>query len=131
MGCNVDERLSRMDWGIDNESQEEVEGDQDIETQEPEQGPSTEALSSQITPEEPKSLAWYFEKAIKENKEWATFDPKTWEEWMNRNITPSAEYDDYIKKNTQVNNLNLIPCPDFWKICDEPENNKRYIWKKI
>ncbi|MBW0572693.1 hypothetical protein O181_112408 [Austropuccinia psidii MF-1] len=114
-----------MDWGIDNESQEEVEGNQDVETQEPEQGPSTEALSSQITQEEPKSLAWYFEKAIKENKEWAAFDPKKWKEWINRNIPPSTEYDDYIKKNTQVNNLKLIPCPDFWKICDEPENNKR------
>ncbi|MBW0565028.1 hypothetical protein O181_104743 [Austropuccinia psidii MF-1] len=77
MECNLDERLSIMDRGIENEPQEEVEGDQEVETQEPEQGPSTEALSNQIKPEEPKSLAWYLDKAIKENKEWATFDPKT------------------------------------------------------
>ncbi|MBW0587129.1 hypothetical protein O181_126844, partial [Austropuccinia psidii MF-1] len=105
--------------------------DQEVETQEPEQGPSTEALSNQIKPEEPKSLAWYLDKAIKENKEWATFEPKNWEEWINRNLPPSSEYDDSIKdKNPQVNNLSLSPCPDVWKIDDEPENNKRYIWKK-
>ncbi|MBW0587506.1 hypothetical protein O181_127221, partial [Austropuccinia psidii MF-1] len=120
-----------MDRGIENEPQEEVEGDQEVETQEPEQGPSTEALSNQIKSEEPKSLAWYLDKAIKENKEWATFDPKKWEEWINRNLPPSSEYEDYVKnKNPQVNNLSLSPCPDFWKIDDEPENNKSYIWKQ-
>ncbi|MBW0524610.1 hypothetical protein O181_064325 [Austropuccinia psidii MF-1] len=112
-------------------SKEEVEGDQEVETQEPEQEPSTEALSNQIKPEEPKSLAWYLDKAIKENKEWATFDPKRWEEGKTRNLPPSSEYDDYIKnKNHQVNNLILSPCPDFWKIDDESENNKAYIWKR-
>ncbi|MBW0582107.1 hypothetical protein O181_121822 [Austropuccinia psidii MF-1] len=131
MECNLDERLSIMDRGIENEPQEEVEGDQEVETQEPEQGPSTEALSNQIKSEEPKSLAWYLDKAIKENKEWATFDPKKWEEWINRNLPPSSEYEDYVKnKNPQVNNLSLSPCPDFWKIDDEPENNKSYIWKQ-
>ncbi|MBW0512009.1 hypothetical protein O181_051724 [Austropuccinia psidii MF-1] len=80
MECNLDERLSIMDRGIENEPQEEVEGDQEVETQEPEQGPSTEALSNQIKSEEPKSLAWYLDKEIKENKEWATFDPQKWEE---------------------------------------------------
>ncbi|MBW0460676.1 hypothetical protein O181_000391 [Austropuccinia psidii MF-1] len=76
MECNVDARLSIMDEGIENAPQEEVEGDQEVETQEPEQEPSTEALSNQIKPEEPKSLAWYLDKAMEENKEWATFDPK-------------------------------------------------------
>ncbi|MBW0570742.1 hypothetical protein O181_110457 [Austropuccinia psidii MF-1] len=120
-----------MDRGIENEPQEEVEGDQEVETQEQEQGPSTEAQSNQIKPEEPKSLAWYLDKAIKENKEWATFDPKKWEEWINRNLPPSSGYDYYIKKkNPQVKNLRLSPCPDLWKIDDEPENNKSYIWKQ-
>ncbi|MBW0585942.1 hypothetical protein O181_125657 [Austropuccinia psidii MF-1] len=131
MECNLDERLSIMDRGIENEPQEEVEGDQEVETQEPEQGPSTEALSNQIKPEEPKTLAWYLDKAIKANKEWATFDPQKWEEWINRNQSPSSEYEDYVKnKNPQVKNLSLSPCPDFWKIDDEPEKNKRYIWKQ-
>ncbi|MBW0575076.1 hypothetical protein O181_114791 [Austropuccinia psidii MF-1] len=131
MECSVDEILSIMDRGIDNKPQEELEGDQEVETQEPEKGPSTEALSNQIKPEEPKSLAWYLDKAIKENKEWATFDPKKWEEWINRNLPPSREYKDYVKnENTQVSNLSLSPCPDFWKIYHEPENNKRYIWKQ-
>ncbi|MBW0562070.1 hypothetical protein O181_101785 [Austropuccinia psidii MF-1] len=77
--CNLDVRLSIMDRGIDNEPQEEVEGDQEVEAQKPEEGPSTEAISNQNKKEEPKSLAWYLDKAIKENKEWATFDPKKWE----------------------------------------------------
>ncbi|MBW0589476.1 hypothetical protein O181_129191 [Austropuccinia psidii MF-1] len=29
-----------------------------------------------------------------------------------------------------MNNLSLSSCPDFWKIDDEPEKNKRYIWKE-
>ncbi|MBW0532537.1 hypothetical protein O181_072252 [Austropuccinia psidii MF-1] len=107
------------------EPQEEKEGDQEVETQKPEKRPSTEALSNQTKPEEPKSLAWYL------NKEWATFDSKTQEELTNRNLPPSSEYDDYIKdKNPQVKNGSLSPCPEFWKIDDEPENNKRYIWKQ-
>ncbi|MBW0557980.1 hypothetical protein O181_097695 [Austropuccinia psidii MF-1] len=117
-----------MDRGIENEPQEEFEGNQEVETQEPEHGPSTESLSNQIKPEEPKSLAWYLDKEIKENKEWATFDPKRWEGCINMNLPPSSKYDDFIKnKNLQVNNLNLIPCPEFWKIYDEPEKNKSYI----
>ncbi|MBW0592551.1 hypothetical protein O181_132266 [Austropuccinia psidii MF-1] len=84
--------------GIENEPQEEVERDQEVETQKPELVPSTESLSNQIKPEEPKSLALYLGKAIKENKEWTTFDPKKWEEWINRNLPPSSEYDDYVKK---------------------------------
>ncbi|MBW0532180.1 hypothetical protein O181_071895 [Austropuccinia psidii MF-1] len=99
MECNLDERLSIMDRGLENEPQEEVEGDQEVETQEQEQGPSIEALSNQIKLTEPKSLAWYLDKAIKENKEWATFDPKKWEEWINRNLPPSSEYEEYVKKN--------------------------------
>ncbi|MBW0540471.1 hypothetical protein O181_080186 [Austropuccinia psidii MF-1] len=78
MELNLGEGLSIMDSGIENEPQEEVEGDQKVETQNPEQVTSTEALSNQIKPEEPKSLAWYLDKAIKENKEWATFDPRKW-----------------------------------------------------
>ncbi|MBW0531042.1 hypothetical protein O181_070757 [Austropuccinia psidii MF-1] len=89
-----------MHRGIENESQEEVEGDQEVEAQEPEQGLSTEALSNQIKSEEPKSLAWYLDKAIEENKEWATFDPKKLEEWINRTLPPSNKYDDYIKNKT-------------------------------
>ncbi|MBW0543349.1 hypothetical protein O181_083064 [Austropuccinia psidii MF-1] len=42
--CNVDETLSIIDKGIENVPQEEVEGDQEVETQEPEQGHSPEAL---------------------------------------------------------------------------------------
>ncbi|MBW0538641.1 hypothetical protein O181_078356 [Austropuccinia psidii MF-1] len=86
-----------MDRGKDNQSREEVEGDQEVETQDPEQGPSTEALSNQIKPEDARSLDWYLDKAIKENKKWATFDTKKWDEWINRNLPPSSEYDDYIK----------------------------------
>ncbi|MBW0497772.1 hypothetical protein O181_037487 [Austropuccinia psidii MF-1] len=131
MECNLDERLSIMDKGIENEPQEEVERDQEVETQELKQGPSTEEKSSQITPEEGKSLAWNLEKALKENKEWATFDSKRWEEWINRNPPPSIEYDDYIKnKKPQANSLSLSPFPDSWKIDDEAEKNKRYIWKQ-
>ncbi|MBW0551536.1 hypothetical protein O181_091251 [Austropuccinia psidii MF-1] len=87
-----------MDRGMENEPQEEVEGNQEIETQDPEQRPFTEALSSQITPEEPKSLAWYLDKVIEENKEWDIFDPKRWEEWMKKDLPPSSEYDYYIEK---------------------------------
>ncbi|MBW0541701.1 hypothetical protein O181_081416 [Austropuccinia psidii MF-1] len=120
-----------MDRGIENEPQEEVEGDQEVETQEKEQGPSKEALSNQITPEELKSLAWYIDKEIKENKEYTTYDPKKWEKWINPNLPPLSEYDDYIKNQKhQVKNLSLSPFPNFWKIDDEPENNKRYIWKQ-
>ncbi|MBW0575427.1 hypothetical protein O181_115142 [Austropuccinia psidii MF-1] len=120
-----------MDRGIENEPQEEVEGDQEVETKKPEQGPSTKALSNQIKPEEPKSLAWYLDKAINEKKEWATFDPKKWEKWINRNIPPSSEYKYYFNnKSPQINNLSLSKFSDFWKIDDEPENNKRYIWKQ-
>ncbi|MBW0572620.1 hypothetical protein O181_112335 [Austropuccinia psidii MF-1] len=78
---------------IENKPQEEVKCYQEVE-----QGPSTEALSSQITPEEPKLLSWYLDNAIKENNEWDTFDPKKGEEWSNINLPPSSEYDDYIKK---------------------------------
>ncbi|MBW0554971.1 hypothetical protein O181_094686 [Austropuccinia psidii MF-1] len=88
MECNLDERFSIMGRGIETEYQEEVEGDQEVETQEQEQGLSTEALSNQIKPEELKSLAWYLDKEIKENKEWATFDHKTWEEWISRILPP-------------------------------------------
>ncbi|MBW0561810.1 hypothetical protein O181_101525 [Austropuccinia psidii MF-1] len=88
MECNLDERLSIMDRGIENESQEEVEGDKEVEERESEQGSMTEALSNKIKLEEPESLAWYLDKAIIENKEWATFDPKKWEEVMNRNLPP-------------------------------------------
>ncbi|MBW0562006.1 hypothetical protein O181_101721 [Austropuccinia psidii MF-1] len=126
MECNLDEILSIIDRGIEHEPQEEVEGEQ-----EPEQGLSTEELSSQLTPEETKSLAWYLDKEIKENREWATLDPKNWEEWVNRTQLPSSGYNDYIRNtNPQVNNLRLSPSADFWKIDDEPENNKRYIWKE-
>ncbi|MBW0587236.1 hypothetical protein O181_126951 [Austropuccinia psidii MF-1] len=119
MECNLDERLSIMDRGIENESQEEVEGDQEVGTQEPEQGSSTKAIPNQIKSEEPKSLVWYLDKEINKNKEWATFDPKTWEEWINRNLPPSSEYEDYVKnKKPQVNNLSLSTCPDLWKIDD-------------
>ncbi|MBW0490712.1 hypothetical protein O181_030427 [Austropuccinia psidii MF-1] len=48
MECNLDEGLSIMDRGIQNEPQEEVEGDQEVEKKKKEQGPSTEAQSSQI-----------------------------------------------------------------------------------
>ncbi|MBW0583824.1 hypothetical protein O181_123539 [Austropuccinia psidii MF-1] len=110
MECNVDERISIMDRRIENESQEEVEGEQEVETQESEQGQSTESLSNQIKPEEPNPLACYLDKAIKENKEWATFDPKMWEEWSNRNIPPSSEYDDYIEKTSiKKPKLKLMP----------------------
>ncbi|MBW0525220.1 hypothetical protein O181_064935 [Austropuccinia psidii MF-1] len=37
--CNLDERLSIMDRGIENQPQEELEGDQEVETQKPEQEP--------------------------------------------------------------------------------------------
>ncbi|MBW0523927.1 hypothetical protein O181_063642 [Austropuccinia psidii MF-1] len=44
MEYNLDERLSIMDKGIENDYKEEVGGDQEVEKQEQEQGPSTEAL---------------------------------------------------------------------------------------
>ncbi|MBW0467818.1 hypothetical protein O181_007533 [Austropuccinia psidii MF-1] len=130
MECNLDEILYIMVRGIENEAQEEVEGDQEVETQDQEKEPSTGELLTQIKLEEPKSLAWYLDKEIKENKECATFDLRKWEEWNNRNLSPSSEYDYYIKKEPQVKNLSLIPCPDFRKIYYEPENYKRYIWKQ-
>ncbi|MBW0573841.1 hypothetical protein O181_113556 [Austropuccinia psidii MF-1] len=120
-----------MDGGIENEPQEELEGDQEVEIQESEHRRSTEALSNQMKLEQPKSLAWYLDKAIKENKGWATFDPKKRQEWINQNLPTSSEYEDYVKgQNPHVKDLGSIPCPDFRRISDEPENNKSYIWKQ-
>ncbi|MBW0530983.1 hypothetical protein O181_070698 [Austropuccinia psidii MF-1] len=94
-----------MEREVEIESKEKVEGDQEVETQEPEHRPSIEALS--------------------------THDLKMWEEWIDRHLPPSSEHDDYIKnKNPQVNSLSLIPFPEFWRIDDEPESNKSYIWKE-
>ncbi|MBW0506547.1 hypothetical protein O181_046262 [Austropuccinia psidii MF-1] len=87
-----------MNSGIDIEPQREVGGDQEVEKQEPGQGPSTEAPSNQIKSEEPNSLPLNLDKAIKENKEWPTFDPKRWDEWIKINLPPSSEYDSFIKK---------------------------------
>ncbi|MBW0485353.1 hypothetical protein O181_025068 [Austropuccinia psidii MF-1] len=98
-----------MNRGIENEPQEEVEGYQEVETQDQEQGPSTEALSIQIKPDKPKSLAWYLDKAIKENKEWDIFDHKKWEEWINRALQLLSEYYYYIKKNHSSKQLKLKP----------------------
>ncbi|MBW0463274.1 hypothetical protein O181_002989 [Austropuccinia psidii MF-1] len=73
-----DRRLSTIDEDRkDGEITEELQKWQILETQEPEQGPSLEIISNHLQDEqEKKKLSWYLEKAIKENKEWATSEPK-------------------------------------------------------
>ncbi|MBW0511679.1 hypothetical protein O181_051394 [Austropuccinia psidii MF-1] len=78
-----------------------------------------------------KVISLVYRKGKKMKQGMAILNSRNWVEWGNRNLPPSSEYHDYIKnKIPQVNNLRLGQSPDFWKIDDETENKKRYIWKE-
>ncbi|MBW0498020.1 hypothetical protein O181_037735 [Austropuccinia psidii MF-1] len=79
----------------DGEIIEELEEGHILETQETEKGPSSGIISNQVQDEqEQKPLRWYFEKAIQQNEEWATSDPKECSEWVKKALPPSSEYEE-------------------------------------